>query len=63
MYLQRKAYIITSNKNQYGDLPGAAQRIECWLENQRVTGLIPSQGITWVAGRVPSRGCMSATTH
>ena len=40
-------------------LAGAAQWIECQPENQRVAGLIPSQGTCLVAGQVPSGGgCM-----
>ena len=45
-------------KTQIAALAGAAQWIELGLANQRVTSLIPSQGTAWVAGQVPSRGCV-----
>ena len=37
-------------------LAGVAQWTECRPVNQKVTSSIPSQGICWVAGQVPSWG-------
>ena len=37
-------------------LAGVAQRIEGWLENQRVAGSIPSLGTQLGCSQVPSRG-------
>ena len=39
-------------------LAGMAQWIEDRPVNQRVTGLIPSQGTCLGVGQVPSRGCV-----
>ena len=36
---------------------GVAQWIKHGPANQRVASLIPSQGLAWVLGEVPSRGC------
>ena len=36
-------------------LAGVAQWIECWPANQKVAGLIPSQGTCLCFGQVPSR--------
>ena len=38
-------------------LAGVAQWIERWTANQRVAGLIPSQGTCLGCGPGPSRGC------
>ena len=45
-----------SCQNSYQVLAGVAQWIECWPENQRVTGLIPSQGICLGWARSPVGG-------
>ena len=39
-----------------GSLAGVAQWIECWPENQKAAGLIPSQGTCLGWGPVPSWG-------
>ena len=46
-------------------LPGVVQWIEHRHANQRVLGLIPSQGtcLGFQPSRAPSRGCAEATTH
>ena len=42
-------------------LAGMAPWIECWPMNQRVAGLIPSQGTCLGCWPGPSRGCMRGT--
>ena len=44
-------------------LAGVSQRTECRSANQRVTGLIPSQGTCLGCGPVASGGTWEATTH
>ena len=48
---------INTLKSYFSTLAGEAQRIEGRPVNQKVSGLIPSQGIyAWVASHVPSWG-------
>ena len=46
-----------------GALAGEAQWIEHQPANQRVTSLIPSQGICLGCGRAPSRGVLERQPH
>ena len=39
-------------------MAGVSQWIECWPENQRVAGSIPSQAHAWIASQVPGGRCM-----
>ena len=50
---------MTSNYNTiFAALAGVAQWIECQTANQRVQVQFPVRAPAWVAGQVPSRGCM-----
>ena len=49
-------------KPSKGSLAGVAQWIECQPVNQRVTGLIPSQGTCLGWARSPVQGMQEATT-
>lgn len=39
-------------------LPSVAQWLECWPEHRRVTGLIPSQGLSFGFAPQPWLGCV-----
>ena len=42
-------------------LTGVAQWIECWPENRKIAGSIPSQGTCLPADNIPSWGCARDT--
>ena len=45
-------------------MAGVAQWVKYWPVNQKVTGLIPSQGVhAWVVGQVPVAGAWERRTH
>ena len=49
--------------NSIYDLAGVAQWIECWLVNQRVSGLIPSQDTCLGCGPGPQLGAYDRQAH
>ena len=53
---------MTGNKNIRA-LAGVAQWIECQSANQRVAGLIPSQGTCLGCGPGPRLGVCESQTH
>ena len=50
-------------RDRKGALAGVAQWIECWPENQRVTGSIPSQGTCLGCGPGPQWGLHERQPH
>ena len=67
-YLFRHKFLSSLNifKIVYWTLAGVAQWIECWPANQRVTNLIPSQGICLgcrPGSPIPVADAWEATTH